>query len=366
MSEHKKIPGVVYKLALVLATVIWGLAFVVMKDAVSVMEPAWLIGVRFTLTAVLLTLVFFRNVRATLNRDHLVRGAVLGVLLFIAFWTQTIGLDHTTPGKNAFLTATYCVLVPFFGWMLMSKKPSAFNVAAALLCIVGIGLVSLASGAADGGAASSAASFLGMSFGDFMTLVCAVFFAVHIVYVSKYSEGRDVLALTVYQFWVGGVCGLVVGGLTEPAPNLAAITPEFLFNLAYLVVFASCVALVIQNVALAHVPPAQGSLFLSLESVFGVAFSVLLYGEQLSLRLVAGFVLIFAAVVVSEVLPERFRRKEDEPAGARPREAEVAAAAETAVAAEAAVAAVAAETAEPGSSVQGAVQDEDTPECGLA
>lgn len=317
MSERKKIPAVVYKLALVLATVIWGLAFVVMKDAVSVMEPAWLIGVRFTLTAVLLTLVFFRNVRATLNRDHLVRGAVLGVLIFIAFWTQTIGLDHTTPGKNAFLTATYCVLVPFFGWMLMSKKPSAFNVAAALLCIVGIGLVSLASGASDGGAAaaaSSAASFLGMSFGDFMTLVCAVFFAVHIVYVSKYSEGRDVLALTVYQFWVGGVCGLVVGGLTEPAPNLAAITPEFLFNLAYLVVFASCVALVIQNVALAHVPPAQGSLFLSLESVFGVAFSVLLYGEQLSLRLVAGFVLIFAAVVVSEVLPERFKRKDDAPA----------------------------------------------------
>lgn len=348
MSERKKIPAVVYKLALVLATVIWGLAFVVMKDAVSVMEPAWLIGARFTLTAVLLTIVFFRNVRATLNRDHLARGAVLGVLIFIAFWTQTIGLAHTTPGKNAFLTATYCVLVPFFGWMLMRKKPSAFNVAAALLCIVGIGLVSLASSSSDGGAA--AASFLGMSFGDFMTLVCAVFFAVHIVYVSKYSEGRDVLALTVYQFWVGGVCGLVVGGLTESAPNLAAVTPEFLFNLAYLVVFASCVALVIQNVALAHVPPAQGSLFLSLESVFGVAFSVLLYGEQLSVRLVAGFAFIFAAIVVSEVLPERFKRKDDAPAGARSREAEAAAAM------------VAAETAESGSTVR----DEDEPECGLA
>lgn len=368
MSERKKTPAIVYKLALVLATVIWGLAFVVMKDAVSVMEPAWLIGVRFTLTAVLLTLVFFRNVRAAFNRDHLLRGAVLGVLLFVAFWTQTIGLAHTTPGKNAFLTATYCVLVPFFGWLLMRRKPSVFNVLAALLCIVGIGLVSLASGSSgeDVAAASSAVSFLGMSFGDFMTLVCAVFFAVHIVYVSKYSEGRDVLALTVYQFWVGGVCGLVAGGLTESAPNLAAITPEFLFNLAYLVVFASCVALVIQNVALAHVPPAQGSLFLSLESVFGVAFSVLLYGEQLSVRLVAGFALIFAAIVVSEVLPERFRRKDDAPAGSQPRGAE-AAGGRTARAAgqadaEMAAVAVAAETAVPGS----AVRDEDESECGLA
>lgn len=312
MSERRKTPAVFYKLALILATVIWGLAFVVMKDAVDVMEPAWLIGVRFLLTALLLTLVFFRNVRASLDRDHLVKGAVLGVLLFIAFWTQTIGLAHTTPGKNAFLTATYCVLVPFFGWFLTRRRPTVFNLLAAVLCVAGIGLVSLVSGST-----ASASGAAGVSFGDFMTLVCAVFFAVHIVYVSQYSEGRDVLALTVYQFWVGGLCGLAAGALTEPAPQLAAITPEFLFNLAYLVVFASCVALVIQNVALAHVPPAQGSLFLSLESVFGVAFSVLLYGEQLSVRLVAGFVLIFLAIVVSEVLPARFERRSERRAGQR-------------------------------------------------
>ena len=304
MTAARNIPTIVYKLALILATIIWGLSFVVMKDAVSVMEPAWLIGVRFMLTAVLLTAVFFRNVRAAFDRDHLVRGAILGVLIFLAFWMQTIGLAHTTPGKNAFLTAVYCVLVPFFAWFIMRKRPTAFNVVAAVLCVVGIGMVSLTSADAAS-AAGDLASLVGanIAFGDLMTLVCAVFFAVHIVYVSKYSEGRDVLALTVYQFWVGGLCGLLVGGLTEPAPDLAAITPAFLFNLAYLVIFASGVALVIQNVALAHVPPAQGSLFLSLESVFGVVFSVLLYGEQLTLQLVGGFVLIFVAIVISEVFP---------------------------------------------------------------
>lgn len=82
--------------------------------------------------------------------------------------------------------------------------------------------------------------------------------------------------------------------------------------MAYLVVFASCVALVIQNVALAHVPPAQASLFLSLESVFGVLFSVLLYGEQIGLRLVGGFALIFIAIVVSETFPLK-RGADDEP-----------------------------------------------------
>ena len=78
--------------------------------------------------------------------------------------------------------------------------------------------------------------------------------------------------------------------------------------MAYLVVFASCVALVIQNVALAHVPPAQASLFLSLESVFGVLFSILLYGELLTVRLVVGFVLIFIALLVSEGIFSRKRK----------------------------------------------------------
>lgn len=322
MTKGKNIPVIAYKLALILATIIWGLSFVVMKDAVSVMEPAWLIGVRFLLTALLLTLVFFRNVLRSLDRAHFVQGAVLGVLLFLAFWTQTIGLAHTTPGKNAFLTAVYCVLVPFFAWGIMCKKPTWFNVVAAVLCVAGIGFVSLSSGDVAGagsaaagsagsaatGAAAVGAGGVGLAFGDLMTLVCAVFFAVHIVYVSRYSERSDVLALTVYQFWIGGLCGILVGAVAEPVPTLSAITPEFLFNLAYLVVFASGVALVIQNVALAHVPPAEGSLFLSLESVFGVVFSVLLYGEQLTLQLVAGFALIFAAIVVSEVFPERFGR----------------------------------------------------------
>lgn len=291
MKTTRNIPTFVYKLMIVAATVIWGLSFVVMKDAVSVLEPAYLIGVRFALTALILTLVFFKHMKVALNKDYLIAGGVLGVLNFLAFWTQTIGIAYTTPGKNAFLTATYCVIVPFVAWLVIRKRPTVFNIVAAVLCVTGIGMVSLTSGA------------LAIEFGDFMTLVCAVLFAIHIVYVSKFSEDHDILALTVYQFWVGGICGIVIGMFTETAPDLAALTPDFLFNLMYLVVFASCIALVFQNVALAHVPPAQGSLFLSLESVFGVLFSVLLYGEQLTARLLVGFALIFGAIVISEMFP---------------------------------------------------------------
>ncbi|WP_296013242.1 DMT family transporter [uncultured Adlercreutzia sp.] len=288
-----------YKLMLLGATIIWGIAFVVMKDAVDVLPPAQLIGVRFLLTGLLMAAVFHRSLGGTANGPCLRAGLALGAVTFLAFWVQTVGLASTTPAKNAFLTATYCVIVPFLLWGLTRKRPTLANVGAAFMGIAGIGLVSLTAG-----------SFT-MEFGDAMTLLCAVFFATQIIAISHYSRHFNVLALTVYQFLFGGIMGLVLGGLTEPAPDLAAFTPEFAFNLFYLVVFASGVCYVLQNVGLAHVAPAQGSLLLSLESVFGVLASVLLYGEVVTGRMMAGFALIFAAILVSELAPARKKKPEE-------------------------------------------------------
>ena len=299
MTEKRNIPNVAYKLMLLGATIIWGIAFVVMKDAVDVLPPAQLIGVRFLLTGLLMAAVFHRSLAGTVNGPCLWAGFALGAVTFLAFWVQTVGLASTTPAKNAFLTATYCVIVPFLLWGLTRKRPTLANVGAAFMGIAGIGLVSLTAG-----------SFT-MEFGDAMTLLCAVFFAAQIIAISHYSKSFNVLALTVYQFLFGGVMGLVLGGLTEPAPDLTALTPEFAFNLFYLVVFASGVCYVLQNVGLAHVAPAQGSLLLSLESVFGVLASVLLYGEVVTGRMMAGFALIFAAILVSELAPARKKKSED-------------------------------------------------------
>ena len=294
-EKANRIPASVYKLLLVVATIIWGLSFVVMKDAVDVLEPAYLIGFRFLATGAILAVVFWRRMHLALTKDYLIKGLILGVLCFLAFWVQTVGLDNTTPGKNAFLTATYCVIVPFAWWIIARKRPTVFNLLAAVMAVAGIGLVSLQGSLAE----------LSMGYGDFVTLVSALLFAVHIVYISKFSKTNDVLVLTVMQFFVGGICGVAYGACFETLPPVSALTPAFFWNMAYLVVFASCVALVIQNVALAHVPPSQASLFLSLESVFGVLFSVMLYGEQIGLKLIVGFALIFGAILVSELFPRK-------------------------------------------------------------
>lgn len=294
----RSFPAFGYKLLIVIATIIWGASFVYMKAAVEVLHPAWLLGIRFTTTAALLGIIFFKAVRSSLNRPALVAGIVLGIADFLAFWVQTTGLAYTTPGKNAFLTATYCVIVPFVYWLVAARKPTAKNLVAAIMCVAGVAFVSLGSGD----------SFTNIGFGDAMSLLGAVFFAVHIVLVARFAPGRNILALTVFQFATEGLCGLLLGAVSEPWPTLGSFTPHLLFNLAYLVVFASCVSVVFQNVALAHVSPNQGALLLSLESVFGVVFSVAMYGEELTVRLLVGFALIFGAILVSELTLKRKRR----------------------------------------------------------
>ena len=167
MGKGKAIPAWAYKAAIVVATIIWGYSFVAMKDVVSVLPPAWLLGFRFTFAGVLLTAILWKRVHKAFSGRMLLAGAALGLADFMAFWTQTIGLEHTTPGINAFLTATYCVIVPFLWWIVAHRRPTVFNIGAAVLALVGIWLVSVQSGG------------MTMGYGEAMTLLCALLFAVH-------------------------------------------------------------------------------------------------------------------------------------------------------------------------------------------
>lgn len=277
---------------------IWGFSFVVMKDVVAVFPPAWLLGIRFVAAGFIFLLCLWKRVRSRMSLKLLGAGIVLGALDFSGFFTQTVGLQSISPGVNAFLTATYCVIVPFLWWLLARRKPSVANVGAAIIAVVGIWFVSV----------NDSGAHLSIGFGEAMTLLCAIFFALHMVYVSKFSRLYDVLVLTVVQFISEGCFGLLLGVATETFPSAALITPSVIGQMAFLVVFASIIAFGIQNISLSFVPPAQASLLLCLESVFGVLFSVLLYGEILTARLVFGFVLIFIAILMSEGIFSRKKR----------------------------------------------------------
>lgn len=306
MSSEKNIPQGVWKLVLAMAAAIWGGSFVVIKDTLDSLTPAWLMAIRFVLAAALVALVFNRTLRENLSRGALLCGAVLGLASGLAFVVQNIGLDDTTPGRNAFLTATYCVMVPFINWVVVRRRPGSTSLVAALLAIVGVGLIALGDDLS-----------LAMSGGDWLTLVSAVLFAVHIVLVARFSEKYDVMFLTIVQLAVSAVVAGAVALATEPVPAPATFAePSIWFALGYLVILSSCVCMVAQNLGQAHVPPAQAGLILSMESVFAVLASVIFYGEQVTPRLALGFATIFAAVLVSELggawLAARRARREGE------------------------------------------------------
>ena len=122
--------------------IIWGTSFFIMKNALDIIPVFRLLAVRFTVGGILLAALCGGRWKK-FTPDYLWRGAIVGGMLFIAYSVQTFGLSMTTPSKNAFLTAVYCVLVPFFTWAVVRKRPDRYNIAAALLCVAGVGLVSL-------------------------------------------------------------------------------------------------------------------------------------------------------------------------------------------------------------------------------
>ncbi len=272
------------RLALLAAALIWGSSFFVMKNAVDQIPVYWLLAFRFSVGFVLLSLIFVRKWRL-LSRQTLLHGGFLGVILALAYIVQTFGLTDTTPGKNAFLTAVYCVLAPFVNWLCFRARPSSWNWLAAVLCLVGIGLVSLSGD-------------FTIRMGDALTLLSGVVYAVQIVYISHYGEAEDPILLTMLQF---GTAALICWGMTlATGATSVALSMETMPELLYLAVFATTVAMLCQNVGQSVTPAAQSSILLSLESVFGVLFSVLFAHEALTPRLLSGFAVIFVAVIISE------------------------------------------------------------------
>ena len=278
---------------IVCATLIWGSTFFILKDTLDDVDLMFLLAFRFSVAAAVLALVF-RNRWKALDLRYVGQGAVLGVLLFAAYAVQNYGLMDTTPGKNAFFTAVYCVIVPFLYWAVDRQPPSRWNVLAALLCVAGIGFVSW-----DGG--------LALRRGDLLTLLSGFIYACHIVAVAKFSRGRDVFLLTVLQFAFTGLCCWAGTLFTRGIP-LDGLPARAWWVLLYLAFAATSVALLFQNVGQKYTDPSSAALLLSLEAPFGVAFSVLFGAERPTLLMYFGFFLIFLAVVCSETQFQFLRR----------------------------------------------------------
>ncbi len=282
------------RLALLLVGMIWGSSLVVVKSSTETVPPSLLIALRFTLAFAALSAIFWKKFRL-INRDYLKRGAIIGLCLFAAYWIQTLGVTLAMPGKSAFLSSIYCVLVPFVYWCIGGGRPRVKNLIAAFLCTFGIIL-------------SSLTSEFSIAAGDLLALLSGLFFAIHIAAVGKLGAGKDPVLITILQF---GFCALpawVIGLLFETRDLYW--NPSNLWGILYLGLFCSAAALLLQNLGQKYADPSSASILMSTESIFGVIFSVIFMGESLSMRLIFGFLLIFISVLVSELTLSHKRLKQ--------------------------------------------------------
>lgn len=273
-------------LGLIVTTIIWGSAFVVMKNSVDVISPTYLLALRFTIASIALLAVFWKRVRMVKKTD-LMCGGLLGVFLFVSYLLQTYGLKYTTASKNAFITTLYVILVPFLHWFFNRKKPSGNNMAAAVIAVIGLALISL-----EGD--------LSVNIGDLLTLLCGLFFAFHIVFIDRYTNDHDPVILTVIQMVVAAALSWVLAPLLEGTQDFSVINGAMLTGLLYLGIFSTMICFLLQNVGQKHLSPNTSSLILSFEAVFGLVFSVLFLGETVTARLMTGCVLMFASIILSE------------------------------------------------------------------
>lgn len=273
------------KPALFFTAIIWGSTFSVAKLATEAFSASFINAIRFTVASAILIIAAY-PLRKLLNREYWIHGLIMGVTLFGSYILQTVGLTFdTSPGKSAFLSTTYCVLVPFLHWMVAKERPKLLHIGCVLLCVTGVGILSLKGG-------------FGMSTGDVLTVLSGVPCAFNIVASSIGCKNRHPLLLTTIELSVVmilcWICVFATGSFPKEYP-LGAVG-----GVVYLGVFATALCLFLQSFGLKYAEPSVGGMILSLESVFGVICSIILYHEKVTGRMITGFIVIFAAIMLSQ------------------------------------------------------------------
>lgn len=284
------------EIGLIITAIIWGSGFVATAIALEYYTPYQTMAIRFFIGGVILSLVFFNKVK-TVTKQLLGKGIFLGIILYVAFALQTVGLQFTTPSKNAFITAINVVIVPIIAYLFYKKRLNKFEVIGAVLAITGVGIMSLQLGGT-------------INFGDFLTFLCAIGFAFHIVYTAKFVKDEDPIQLTLIQLLTAAIIGfaviLIKGEIHIPMEGNA------LLSVVYLGVFSTTIAYLLQTTAQKFVSETKAAIILSTEALWGTIFSVIILSEFITIRMTIGAVLILTAILVSETKissPERKLRQ---------------------------------------------------------
>lgn len=245
------------------------------------------LAVRFAIATAALWMMFPRAV-PRLDRRSGGAAVVLGLLYGVAQILQTAGLAHTPASVSGFITGLYVVATPVFGAVLLRTRVTATTWAAVALAVAGLGVLTLHG--------------FSVGYGEALTLVAAMLYALHIVGLGAWSDAQAAMGMTIVQLLVITVVCLVAAaphGIVLPGNGRDWL------SVVYMAVFAGALALAAQTWAQAHLAPARAAVIMSMEPVFAAVFAVLLGGEQATVRMVVGGLMVLAAMLVVEIAPRR-------------------------------------------------------------
>ena len=278
----------IWTMLFALTALIWGVAFVVVKDSIQSVTPLYMLAMRFFIAAAACVPLCIQF-KCSIDKNTVIKGIILGVALFTAYALQTYGINYTTAGKNAFITAFYMVLVPFFNLLFFGKRVNRMQIFAAFMALAGVGLLTL------GGDT-------GINIGDALTFLCAIVFALQIILTGRFCRDVDAFMLNTVQLVTVTVLSLIAAPIFEgPPAGAVVLSGRLIASMLYLGLLSTMFAECVQTIGLKYVSPLLATILMSLESVFGVLASVVLLGERLTGKMVTGCVLMFAAIIIIEL-----------------------------------------------------------------
>ncbi len=299
-----KIQGSAYRLAAIKAdasllavVVVWGITFVVVKNALTDIGVFSFLAIRFCIAFIFLAIVFWRKL-PQINRSTLKAAGIISIFLFAGYAFQTLGLIYTTASNSGFITGMSVIMVPCFYIMLTRKRPGIGAVAGVCLAVSGLALLTLDN------------YNFSLNYGDLLTFFCAISFALHIICVGIFAPKLDAQLLTLLQIGLTTfICGIV--SIAFEPPLLAQnFTPEVWQALLITAIPATALAYLIQNTMQKFTTPVHTAIIFAGEPVFAALAGIYFLGESLSIQQGIGCILILVGTLVNEILPDHGVRHE--------------------------------------------------------
>ncbi|MCI5698699.1 MAG: DMT family transporter [Clostridiales bacterium] len=280
-DNNKSIMSIV---SFALVALAWGTSYAIIKDTLSHTTPFVLMTIRFGLSTLLLSIIYYRKL-IRIKRVDLINGVKIGIFMFGAFITLVTGIKYTTASKQSFIVGSYVLIVPFLTWLINKNKPDKYDVIGVICAVIGLFLL-------------TAGSVTGINIGDIISMGCALSFALHMIMIEKYCHDSDPIILTIVQFATTSILFILLVIMFEK-PDFSVISTAT-SEILYLVIVATVIAFVVQNIAQRHISSITTSLILTLESVFGSVFAIFYLDEKVSVNMVIGCAIILIGIVMHE------------------------------------------------------------------